>query len=109
MAARGQASLIDALGALLLAIALLSVALLARADFEVELDEIAERERLRLEFYQLIASGNMTQLLDLCANQGSLDIGDIRLSLEEPDQGPYVPLLSSREGGIILFYITRKG
>ncbi|MBC7126962.1 MAG: hypothetical protein ABC542_01925 [Candidatus Methanosuratincola petrocarbonis] len=109
MVARGQASLIDALGALLVAIALLSAAFLARADFEVELDEVAERESLRREFYRLSASGNMTQLLDLCANQGSLDIGGIRLSSKEPDQGPYVPLLSSREGGITLFYITRKG
>lgn len=107
--ARGQVSIIDALGALLVAIAVLSVAFLARADFESGLDEFAEKESLRQELYRLIASGNLTHLLDLCANQGTLDIGGVRLSLEKPDQGPYVPLLSSKDGGITLFYATRKG
>lgn len=107
--ARGQVSLIDALGALLLSIAVLSVPFLAQADSRVDLDEIAEKDNLRQEFYQLIASGKVDYLLDLCASQGDLDVGGIRLSLKEPDQGPYVPLLSSREGGVTLFYITRKG
>jgi hypothetical protein len=106
---KGQVPLIDALGALLAAILVLSAASLAQAGFGADLDEIAEKESLRQEIYHLIASGNMTHLLDLCAKQGSLDIGGIRLSLDEPENGPYVALLSSRDGGITLFYATRKG
>ncbi|MEM2126087.1 MAG: hypothetical protein QXQ53_06800 [Candidatus Methanosuratincola sp.] len=107
--ARGQVSLIDALGALLLSIAVFSVPFLAQSDLGVNLDEIAEKDNLRQEFYQLIATGKVNYLLDLCIDQGDLDIGGIRLSLKEPDQEPYVPLLSSREGRVTLFYITRKG
>ncbi|MEN3035003.1 MAG: hypothetical protein ABC537_01750 [Candidatus Methanosuratincola sp.] len=106
---KGQISLIDALGALLAAVLVLSAASLAQAGFEADLCEIAEKEMLRQEIYHLIASGNMTHLLDLCAKQGSLDLGDIKLSLDEPENGPYVPLFFSRDGGIILFYVTRKG
>ncbi|MEJ5293464.1 MAG: hypothetical protein WHS82_07710 [Candidatus Methanosuratincola sp.] len=107
--ARGQVALIDALGAFLIAIAVLSVPFLARGALEVDPLEIAEKEKLRQEFYQLVASGDLTQLLDLCASQGILDTGGIRLSLEEPDRGPYLQFLSSRGGGITLFYITRRG
>ncbi len=108
MVARGQASVIDALGALLVSIAILSAAIIDRSEFNAEIDEIAEKEYLRREFYILATSGNMTRLLHLCANQGSLDLGGIRLSLQEPDLGPYVTVLSIREGGMMRFYITRK-
>lgn len=106
--AEGQASLIDALEALLVAILVLSAASLIKTDFEFDLDEIEEKERLRQELYHLIASGEMTHLLDLCADQGNLDIGGIRLSLEEPEQNPYVTLFFSRDGGVIVFYTTRR-
>ena len=107
--ARGQVSLIDALGAFLIAVAVLAVPFFSLMPLEVDPDEVAEKEKLRQEFYQLIASGEATHLLELCASQGTLDVGGIRLSLEEPNRGPYLQFLSSREGGITVFYIARRG
>ncbi|MBC7120070.1 MAG: hypothetical protein H5T33_00595 [Candidatus Methanosuratus sp.] len=107
--AKGEMPIIDALGALIVAVVLASIPSVYTGGWDESLRDLAEKEALRQEFYQVMCSGNATSLLDLCLAQGEASVGNISLSLEEPDHVPYVQFLSSRDGGTTVFYIKRRG
>lgn len=107
--ANGNTALLDALGALLVAIALIAVSYnVGTAGLEIGMPAI-ERERLRQEFYKIISTGNATELLNRCIEEGTSETDLVSVSLGKPNGTTFVTFFMSGDGGIVTFYITKKG
>jgi len=105
---RGSIPLIDAAAAFLIFSALqLAIMNLSSPDPYQRIESLIEEESLRSDAYRIIFSRPFDQIFP--PDGDSVCIEGIRISVDLPSCGPYIPYLLSFDGGAKIYYITRAG